>query len=923
MAMRLCFGTQVLRYFALIGFFAGAITVHGQPGFVSIDCGTSADSSYTDNRSGIEYTPDSQYIDTGINYEITKDYILDWHPKHLGDLRSFPNGSLNCYTINHVNQGGKYLIRGSFLYGNYDGQQSASSSTPLLFNLYIGVNFWETMNITAATDLYFAEIITIATRDYFSICLENIKSGNPFISALELRFIGNPNVYVDVTPSTSLVLFVERVNLGASIPIIRYPNDIYDRIWGSYKRPDLTPINTLGVQYTPDDTFQVPSLVMNTAVTPTDNTSLTFEWDSDSGEKRPVYYIYMHFAELKFLQKPTTRSFDVFVNGELRKSNFQPEYLLTNHINLTSDLGTATLYKFNITRAAASTLPPIINAVEIYSTMYPIRLATDRGDVEGMMELKVLYRIKIWQGDPCAPEKFAWEGVNCTYSASNPPRVTTLNLSSHGLTGGVPAALTKLKAIKYLDISNNNLSGSIPDFLADLQSLAMLNLSGNQLSGSIPDALLQKQARGLFYLEVGNNPKLCLPGNKCTSSPGSAGFSRKTPTTVVIATVIPTVSFMKSLINSVLHLVREVEVTVIDGKPLKADQFTYLELKTITNNFGRVLGRGGFGTVYYGCLKDGLEVAVKMCSHNKSPQATSCEPMSQDLGDHKAKGSKEFWAEALLLSRIHHRNLVCLVGFCKEINCLALIYEYMPQGSLRDHLIGTYQAGKEKFLSWRKRTEIAVDAALGLEYLHEGCTPPIVHRDVKTSNILLSSDLKAKLADFGLSKAFNTDADTHISTNIIVGTPGYLDPEYHNTFQLTEKSDVYSFGVVLLELITGLPAVLKSRETGHIVQWVHKKLSKGHVTEVVDARLHGKYDIDSVWKVADIATRCTTPVGSQRPRMSEVVMELKESLHLLEIPRGSTMHNAYVDTLDARLQSESIEVMRRDMRTSTTGPVLR
>ncbi|KAG1327858.1 putative LRR receptor-like serine/threonine-protein kinase [Cocos nucifera] len=143
--------------------------------------------------------------------------------------------------------------------------------------------------------------------------------------------------------------------------------------------------------------------------------------------------------------------------------------------------------------------------------------------------------------------------------------------------------------------------------------------------------------------------------------------------------------------------------------------------------------------------------------------------------DSKAQRIKEFQAEALLLSRVHHRNLVSLIGYCKDDNCLALVYEFAAQGSLKDHL--TDKDGTSKVLNWRERLQIAIDAATGLEYLHKGCTPPIIHRDVKPNNILLSQNFVAKIADFGVSKAFLADDHTHISTKVIAGTPGYMDPE--------------------------------------------------------------------------------------------------------------------------------------------------
>uniref|UniRef100_A0A8R7K435 Protein kinase domain-containing protein n=1 Tax=Triticum urartu TaxID=4572 RepID=A0A8R7K435_TRIUA len=221
---------------------------------------------------------------------------------------------------------------------------------------------------------------------------------------------------------------------------------------------------------------------------------------------------------------------------------------------------------------------------------------------------------------------------------------------------------------------------------------------------------------------------------------------------------------------------------------LESRQFTYEELKMITNNFQRVLGQGGFGYVYDGFLEDGTQVAVKLRSHSSS------------------QGFKEFLAEAHILTRIHHKNLVTMIGYCKDGEYMALVYEYMSEGTLHEHLEGSKHNGGCS--SWRQRLRIALESAQGLEYLHKGCDPPIIHRDVKATNILLNARLEARIADFGLSKPFIGGND-YVSTTTLVGTPEYVDPEYHATMQLTAKSDVYSFGVVLLELVTGKPAVVR------------------------------------------------------------------------------------------------------------------
>ncbi|KAK1632670.1 hypothetical protein QYE76_006985 [Lolium multiflorum] len=266
-------------------------------------------------------------------------------------------------------------------------------------------------------------------------------------------------------------------------------------------------------------------------------------------------------------------------------------------------------------------------------------------------------------------------------------------------------------------------------------------------------------------------------------------------------------------------------------------QFTYKELEFITDNFKIVLGQGGFGPVYDGFLRDRTHVAVKLLSQSSN------------------QGITEFLTEAQTLTKIHHKNLVSLIGYCKDGKYLALVYEHMSEGNLNDKL-------------------------RGLEYLHKACSPPFVHRDVKTSNILLNANLEAKVSDFGLMKAFNHVDDTHVSTARVIGTPGYIAPEYAMTRQLTEKSDVYSFGIVLLEVVTGHSAILQSIEPTHIVQWTRQHLVGGNIEQVVDARMQGDYNVNGMWKITDVALKCTAQDPAQRPTMTDVATQLQECLEL-------------------------------------------
>ncbi|XP_042459750.1 senescence-induced receptor-like serine/threonine-protein kinase isoform X4 [Zingiber officinale] len=535
-----------------------------------------------------------------------------------------------------------------------------------------------------------------------------------------------------------------------------------------------------------------------------------------------------------------------------------------------------------------------------------------------MTVIKERYQIqRNWMGDPCSPIAFVWDGLNCTYSFSNSPRVTALNLSSSGLIGEITKSVASLSALQYLDLSYNNLTGSIPDDLANLNSLKLLDLTGNQLNGSVPSNLLEMAQNGLLTLRLDGNPHLCNNGTSCNVMP--APKKKKISTPVVVILCIFPVLILLALI-AIVWRVRKTQglrrgglVNPSNGFLKQTDnalqlenrQFTFMELLNITNNFQKILGKGGFGSVFHGHLEDGTQVAVKLLSQSSS------------------QGTKEFLAEAQHLTRVHHRNLVSLVGYCNEVNHLALVYEFMSQGTLQDHLRG--RANSARALSWRQRLQMAIDSARGLEYLHKGCQPPLVHRDVKSGNILLSETLEAKIADFGLSKACLSETNNQIST-VVMGTPGYLDPEYYNTSQLSEKSDVYSFGVVLLELITGLPPIVPGAENVRLVQWVLQRLAKGNIEDIVDPRLEGEYDINYVWKCANIALKCTAERSQQRPNMTEVVMQLKESLEL-ENSHDSTVNtfthseNPYSEVSNINLNSAPEIGVSRMIEIS--GPTIR
>ncbi|KAG6408645.1 hypothetical protein SASPL_131663 [Salvia splendens] len=286
-----------------------------------------------------------------------------------------------------------------------------------------------------------------------------------------------------------------------------------------------------------------------------------------------------------------------------------------------------------------------------------------------------------------------------------------------------------------------------------------------------------------------------------------------------------------------------------------AKSFSFEELRRITNNFSELndVGSGGYGKVYRGTLPNGQLIAIKRAQQGSM------------------QGGLEFKTEIELLSRVHHKNVVALVGFCFEQGEQMLVYEFIANGTLKDSLSG--KSGIR--LDWMRRLKIALGAARGIQYLHDLANPPIIHRDIKSNNILLDERLNAKVADFGLSKPMNEPERGHVTTQV-KGTMGYLDPEYYMTQQLTEKSDVYSFGVLLLELLTARSPIEKGK---YIVREVRQAMDTGkemyNLEGILDPIVASSPSPRSVERFVDVALRCVHESGESRPHMSEVVKEIE------------------------------------------------
>eukprot|EP01018_Ginkgo_biloba_P020928 Gb_12304 [translate_table: standard] len=452
------------------------------------------------------------------------------------------------------------------------------------------------------------------------------------------------------------------------------------------------------------------------------------------------------------------------------------------------------------------------------------------------------------------------------------------SLENNQLTAGLPD-LSNLTNLQILRLQNNNLSGELPNWLTHLKHLKELSLENNNISGVIPTKLF----RPSLNFSYSGNPHLYNRTIMPSSNQGKVRLVVGLTIGCVLIIAIAKILFIIIVHRKRIRKEEEInkDVTAGEFKSLeehdyssvmvpnrtKSRAFTPEEMSTATQNFSQKIGQGGFGSVFFGKLEDGKKVGVKV------------------LFIFKKQGVREFLNELDLLSRVHHKNLVSLLGYCNESRQLMLVYEYMPGGSLKDHLYGP--TAELSTLDWKTRLKIVLDAAQGMEYLHVGCTPKIIHRDVKSANILLDKNMTGKLADFGLSKMTIDDGDSDHVTTTVKGTAGYLDPEYFRTQMLTKKSDVYSFGVVLLEIICGRqPINVKlPEEEINLVRWVTPcmetdELDPDELAKIIDKRLHSDYDIKSVSQMAKLAMRCVRTGPSSRPTISEIITEIREAITL-------------------------------------------
>ncbi|XP_021740319.1 probable receptor-like protein kinase At2g23200 [Chenopodium quinoa] len=340
-----------------------------------------------------------------------------------------------------------------------------------------------------------------------------------------------------------------------------------------------------------------------------------------------------------------------------------------------------------------------------------------------------------------------------------------------------------------------------------------------------------------------------------------------------------------------------------------------IEIRRVTNNFDAslIIGEGGFGKVYKGTIKNGLKVAVKRGS-----------------SDH-GQGIAEFETEIMILSKIRHRHLVSLIGYCCENGEMILVYEFMEKGTLRYHLYDSKHSPASSthgVLSWNQRLKICIEAAKGLQYLHVGTNKGIIHRDVKSTNILLDENYVAKVADFGLSRSGYLE-QTHVSISDVKGTLGYLDPEYITCLQLTEKSDVYAFGVVLFEVLCARPVIDQSvpKEQISLPDWAIACFEEGQLEKIIDPCIAGEIEANSLMKFFEVAQKCLKRDSAERPPMSDVCWGLEYALQLQKAATEKVLQDD--STTDAsfnmsfpavqRFPSQSIADNGYEFESSNTG----
>ncbi|KAG8373803.1 hypothetical protein BUALT_Bualt11G0063100 [Buddleja alternifolia] len=839
--------------FCIICVFLSIKSTFAQEGFISIQCCSNA--NFTDPNTTITYTSDENWYPDKRSCQNTIWTGHDNSDSNQGRFFTSKYYSKWCYNL-PTTIGVVYLIRGTFPLSNLQ-----ASPPENYFDVSIGVT--EIAKVNSAKE-WKVEGIFKAVNYYTNFCLVKAK-GDAYLSKLELRSL-HPD-YLKRDPLRVLKL-VERVDAGNRGAEIRYSSDQYDRIWRSDSYVDSTASNisssTANVNISDANSILPPLQVLRTALTHPER--LEFKYDNlDAGNYD--YEVYLYFLELDDSVQAGQRVFDIYINNEKRQ---EVDILASASrysvivLNLTAN----GVLNLTLVKATNSQLGPICNAYEIFQAR-PRNEETDAKEVDAITEVKneLLTRnqdnevLKTWSGDPCLP--LPWHGLTCQ-PLNGTSVITKMNLSFSKFVGPVPSSIAKLIYLKELNLSNNGFTGTIPAFPAS-SMLISLDLSHNDLMGNIIGSTASLSYLTTLYF--GCNPHLSksLPSNlnKSTittdkgmcntrvSSHSAQGIIKGTiaggSLLVIIGVGICLVCLyrnktrasqkfdMKGHIMSKNAVYSVPSTENVATKSISIESFTLECMEIATQNYKTLIGEGGFGSVYRGTLPDGEEVAVKVRSSTST------------------QGTREFNNEMNFLSAIRHENLVPLLGYCCENEQQILVYPFMSNGSLQDRLYG-------------------------LTYLHTFSERCVIHRDVKSSNILLDHSMCAKVADFGFSKYAPQEGDSGTSLEVR-GTAGYLDPEYYSTQHLSAKSDVFSFGVVLLEIISGREPlnINRPRHEWSLVEWAKPHIRNSKVEEIVDPSIKGSYHAEAMWRVVEVALACTEPYSVYRPCMADIVRELEDA----------------------------------------------
>ncbi|KAL5848501.1 hypothetical protein ACOSQ4_006514 [Xanthoceras sorbifolium] len=584
-------------------------------------------------------------------------------------------------------------------------------------------------------------------------------------------------------------------------------------------------------------------------------------------------------------------------------------------------------YCLNNSQAGKPCDPQVTTMLEIARAMgYPVVLADS------------------WPGNNACS---GWSFVSCDVQG----RITTINLANKHLEGTISPAYANLTALKSLNLQQNNLTGPIPDSLTKIATLQSIDVSNNNISGKIPTF-----GAGVKLITAPGNPFIGTDVNTAPPSPGSSSPSNrasgsgkgKSLSAGIIAAIVVVVLIFVAVVFFVVYkfLVKRkhgkfgrvknpeaengmpknevicgIGMNSYNGVPSelrsqssddRSDRRLFEGgnvsipidvLRQVTDNFSEanILGRGGFGIVYKGELHDGTKIAVKRMESNS-------------MG---TKGLSEFQAEIAVLTKVRHRHLVALLGYCINGNERLLVYEYMPQGTLAQRLFECRELGYAP-LTWKQRITIALDVARGVEYLHSLAQQSFIHRDLKPSNILIGDDMRAKVADFGLVK--NAPDGKYSLETRLAGTFGYLAPEYAATGRVTTKIDVYAYGVVLMEIITGRKSLDDSMpdEKAHLVTWFRRILvNKENIPKAIDETLNPDEEtLESIFKVAELAGHCTAREPYQRPDMGHAVNVLgplveqwKPANHEDEEAYGIDLHMSLPQALQRWQANEGTSTM--------------